>query len=74
MTDAGIEQDRVLGFAIRPLTRRRLENFKANKRGFWSLWIFLFLFVVSLFAEVIANDRPILIAYDGGFYTPFLVS
>ena len=74
MTDAGIEQDRVLGFAIRPLTRRRLENFKANKRGFWSLWIFLFLFVVSLFAEVIANDRPILIAYDGDFYTPFLVS
>ena len=74
MTDAGIEQDRVLGFAIRPLTRRRLENFKANKRGFWSLWIFLFLFIVSLFAEVIANDRPILIAYDGGFYTPFLVS
>ena len=74
MTDAGIEQDRILGFAIRPLTRRRLENFKANKRGFWSLWIFLFLFVVSLFAEVIANDRPILIAYDGGFYTPFLVS
>ena len=74
MTDAGIEQDRVLGFAIRPLTRRRLENFKANKSGFWSLWIFLFLFVVSLFAEVIANDRPILIAYDGDFYTPFLVS
>jgi len=74
MTDAEIEQDRVLGFAIRPLTRRRLENFKANKRGFWSLWIFLFLFVVSLFAEVIANDRPILIAYDGDFYTPFLVS
>ena len=74
MTDTGIEQDRVLGFAIQPLTRRRLENFKANKRGFWSLWIFLFLFVVSLFAEVIANDRPILIAYDGDFYTPFLVS
>ncbi|KZD08286.1 ABC transporter permease [Oceanibaculum pacificum] len=53
-----------------PLTRRRLENFRANKRGFWSLWIFLVLFVLSLFAELIANDKPILVYYDGGLYAP----
>lgn len=62
--------DRLLGIAIRPLTRRRVENFKANRRGFWSLWIFLTLFVVSLFAEFIANDKPILVKYDGGYYMP----
>ena len=47
------------------MTRRRIDNFKANRRGFWSLWIFLALFVVTLFAEFIANDRPILVHYDG---------
>src|SRR5205814_2192900 len=41
-----------------------------NRRGFWSLWIFLVLFVASLFAEFIANDRPLLIQYDGAFYFP----
>ncbi|MBK8208812.1 MAG: ABC transporter permease [Rhodospirillales bacterium] len=64
--------DRFLGFAITPLTRRRIEAFKANRRGVWSLAIFLVLFVVSLFAEVVANDRPILVWYDGGLYAPFL--
>ena len=63
-------QDRFLGIRITPLTRRRLANFRANRRGFWSLWIFLLLFVVSLGAEFIANDRPLLIRYDGGFYFP----
>ena len=63
-------RDRLFGIAIRPLTRRRVENFKANRRGFWSLWIFLILFVVSLFAEFIANDKPILVKYDGGYYMP----
>jgi microcin C transport system permease protein len=53
--------------------RRRLANFRANKRGFWSLWIFLVLFVVSLCAEMIANDRPLLVRYDGRFYTPFAI-
>ena len=53
---------------ITPITRRRLHNFKANRRGFWSLWIFLVLFLVSLFAEFIANDRPLLVRYDGQFY------
>jgi len=74
MSDAaqGPSRDRFLGMPIRPLTRRRLDNFSANRRGFWSLWIFLALFVISLFAEVIANDRPILIRHDGAFYVPFL--
>ena len=63
-------QDRFLGMRITPVTRRRLHNFKANRRGFWSLWLFLILFTVSLFAEFIANDRPLLIRYDGQFYTP----
>ncbi len=65
-------RDRFLGMSIRPLTRRRLDNFAANRRGFWSLWIFLVLFILSLFAELIANDRPILIRYDGATYAPFL--
>jgi microcin C transport system permease protein len=60
--------------AITPLTRRRIDNFKANRRGFWSLWIFLALFVVSLFAEFIANDKPILVYYDGGFYMPIFTA
>ena len=50
---------RWLGLRITPLTRRRLANFRANRRGFWSLWIFLALFAASLFAEFIANDRPL---------------
>ncbi|MEE2981466.1 MAG: ABC transporter permease, partial [Pseudomonadota bacterium] len=62
----------ILGFSMTPLTRRRLHNFRANARGYWSLWIFLALFFASLFAELIANDRPLLVRYDGGFYTPFL--
>jgi microcin C transport system permease protein len=61
---------RVLFIRLTPLTRRRLANFRANRRGFWSLWIFLAIFVVSLFAEFIANDRPFLIRYDGAFYMP----
>ncbi len=61
---------RFLGRAITPLTHRRLQNFRANRRGWWSLWIFLVLFVGTLFAEFIANDKPILVYYDGGFYAP----
>jgi microcin C transport system permease protein len=53
--------DAFLGRRITPLTRRRLDNFRANRRGFCSLWIFLVLFIASLFAEFIANDRPLLI-------------
>jgi microcin C transport system permease protein len=53
-----------------PLVRRRFANFRTNRRGYWSLLLFAVLFVVTLFAELIANDRPILVRYDGGFYTP----
>jgi len=63
-----------LGMAINPLTARRLRSFRANKRGFWSLWIFLGLFGFSLFAEFIANDRPLLVHYDGAYYFPVVVS
>ena len=53
-----------------PLTVRRLQNFRRNKRGFWSLWIFLALFGLTLFAEFLANDRPLLVEYDGRLYSP----
>ncbi|MEM7168715.1 MAG: ABC transporter permease [Pseudomonadota bacterium] len=53
-----------------PLTQRRLNNFKGNRRGYWSFWIFLVLFLVTLFAELIANDKPLLVDYDGAFYWP----
>ncbi len=56
------------------LNRRRWANFKANKRGFWSLWIFLALFGIALFAEFIANDNPLLIKFEGRYYTPVFVS
>ncbi len=59
---------------LTPIMRRRLHNFRANHRGYWSLWIFLALFVMSLFADVIANDRPLLVRYEGRFYFPVVVS
>ena len=55
---------------LSPINRRRWHNFRANARGYWSLWIFLVLFVLSLFAEFIANDRPILISYKGELLAP----
>ena len=55
-----------------PLQRRRLANFKANRRAFWSLWIFLALFLVTLCAEFVANDRPLLVRFQDGFYFPVL--
>jgi microcin C transport system permease protein len=60
-------------FALSPLNLRRWQNFKANRRGFWSLWIFLALFIASLFAEFIANDRPIYISLEGKSYFPTFV-
>ncbi|WP_245560773.1 ABC transporter permease [Fodinicurvata sediminis] len=58
------------GLFSHPITRRRLQNFRKNRRGYWSLWIFLVLFGISLFAEFVANDRPVLIFHDGSFYMP----
>lgn len=56
------------------ISQRRFANFRANRRGWWSLWIFLVLFVLSLFAELIANDQPLLVQYEGKFYYPLLKS
>ena len=60
--------------SLTPLTRRRLENFRANRRGAWSLWIFALLFAVTLFAEFIANDKPILVVHDDALYWPIFVA
>ncbi|AVT82603.1 ABC transporter permease [Rhodopseudomonas palustris] len=60
--------------SLSPLNRRRWQNFKANRRGYWSFWIFLVLFGISLFAEFIANDRPLLIKLDGHYYFPAVVT
>ena len=57
---------------ISPLNKRRLQNFKSNKRGFYSFWIFSFLFVVSIFADFIANDKPLLIKFDQEYYCPII--
>ncbi len=56
--------------ALSPLNQRRWRNFKANRRAFWSLWIFLVLFLLSLCAELIANEKPILVSYRGDLYAP----
>jgi microcin C transport system permease protein len=53
-----------------PITQKRIEQFKANKRGYWSLWIFSCLFILTLSADFIANDKPLYINYDGGHYWP----
>ena len=49
-------------FTLSPLNRRRLRNFRSNRRAVWSLWIFGTLFFLSLFAEFLANDRPLLVS------------
>ena len=57
---------------MNPMNRRRLAAFRSSKRGMISLAIFGVLFFVSLFAELLANNKPILIRYDGGFYSPMI--
>jgi microcin C transport system permease protein len=52
------------------LNQRRLAAFKRNRRGYWSFWIFVVLFVLSLFAELIANDKPVFVQYDGAMHFP----
>ncbi len=64
----------IFRLSISPLTQRRLANFRKNKRGYWSLWIFLGLFLVSLPAEFIANDKPLLIRFQNNYYSPVLVA
>ena len=62
------------GIALSPISRRRWENFKRNRRGYLSLWIFSILFVISLFAEFIANDQPLYLRVDGKSYFPIFVT
>ena len=59
---------------LAPVNRRRLDNFSRNRRGYWSFWIFSVLFVLSLFAEFIANDRPIVAFYNGELLFPIFVN
>ncbi|MGA2310859.1 MAG: ABC transporter permease [Xanthobacteraceae bacterium] len=59
-----------IGIEFSPINIRRWRNFKANRRGYWSLWIFLALFIVTLFAEFIANDKPLYLRYDGKSFFP----
>jgi len=61
-------------FFSSPIALRRWSNFRANKRGFWSFRIFLCLFVVTLCAEFVANDKPLLIRFEGKFYAPIFTS
>ncbi|HEY7300485.1 MAG TPA: ABC transporter permease [Xanthobacteraceae bacterium] len=60
--------------ALSAISRRRWQNFKANRRGYVSFWIFLVLFVITLFANFIANDKPLFIEYDGHYYFPVIRS
>ena len=60
--------------ALSPLNQRRWQNFKANRRGYWSFWIFMILFGLSLFAEFIASDKPLMVKFDGHLYWPAFVS
>lgn len=57
---------------LSPITQRRLAQFKANKRGFISLWLFMTLFIVAMLANVLANDKPLLVVFDGGVYAPII--
>ena len=59
---------------LTPLDRRRLDNFKANRRGFWAFWLFLAMFLMSLGSEFLANDRPILAYYKGELLAPAFVT
>ncbi|MDY0206674.1 MAG: ABC transporter permease [Pseudomonas sp.] len=58
--------------ALSPINQRRFARFKLHKRGWYSLWLFLILFVLSLGAEFIANDKPLVVSYDGALYFPVL--
>ena len=57
---------------LSPLNKRRLDNFKSNKRGWYSFWIFILLFLISIFADFIANEKPLLIKYNNQIYFPII--
>ena len=71
-TEAGAVQ-RTARPWLSPLNQRRWQSFKANRRGYWSLWIFLVLFGLSLIAEFIANDRPLVISYQSEILFPVFI-
>ena len=58
---------------LSPITQRRFAQFRANKRGFWSLWIFLILLMIALCANFVANDKPLLVSFKGSLYFPVFV-
>ncbi|KJH78017.1 ABC transporter permease, partial [Pseudomonas sp. ES3-33] len=57
-------------FKLSPLGRRRFERFRKNRRGWWSLWLFIGLFLLTLGGELIANDKPLVVSYQGELYFP----
>ena len=57
---------------LNPLNQRRWENFCLNRRAYWSLWLFLIIFLLTLLAELIANDKPLLVQHDNQYYFPVL--
>ncbi|MGP4843170.1 ABC transporter permease [Marinobacter sp. 1Y8] len=59
---------------LSPTQQRRLKSFRNNRRGYWALWIFLVLFVVTLFAELVANDKPLVVSYQDQLYFPVVQS
>ena len=65
---------RFLFWRVSPTTARRMSNFRANRRGWYSLWIFLFLFFLTLPAEFLANDRPLVVWKKGELFTPALIT
>jgi microcin C transport system permease protein len=60
-------------FTLTPINLRRWQNFKANRRGYWALWVFVVLFIGSLGAEFIANDKPFFISFEGKFFFPAVI-
>lgn len=57
---------------LSPVNQARWARFRHNRRGYWSLWIFLVVFSLSLCAELIANDKPLLVRYEGQWYFPLV--
>ena len=72
MPEPGAEP--VPGPRLSPLNRRRLRNFRNNRRAWFSAWLFLALFAATLPAEFVANDKPLLIGYGGGYYFPIFAT
>ena len=71
---ASAKEPRLWGMPLSGLNQRRLANFRHNRRGFWSNRLFWVLFLLSLPAEFIANDRPLLVQFDGSYYVPVVAT